>query len=137
MTVDETILKLIEEESIVDQSDMRERLRLVGHDVTQPTLSRHLKRLRIKKVRGAYRQVDSPTDLIPEYRLTLSRPNLAILKTKPGHGQVLAVMLDAENIPGVAGSVAGDDTVFIAAESPSDLDELADRVRASLNLGLP
>lgn len=132
MTVDEAILQLIERESIGDQATMRERLRRAGHAVTQPTLSRHLKRLGIRKVRGAYRQAEASADLVPGYGLSFAAPNLVILKTKPGHAQVLAVLLDAENIPGAAGSIAGDDTVFIAAQSAEDLDALGDRIRALL-----
>ncbi|MGH8162258.1 MAG: arginine repressor [Gammaproteobacteria bacterium] len=133
VTVDEAILQLIRDENLADQSAMRDRLRLAGHAVTQPTLSRHLKRLGIRKVRGAYRQIEATADLVPRYGLTIAQPNLVILKTKPGHAQVLAVLLDAENIPGAAGSIAGDDTVFIAARSPDDLDALGDRVRAILD----
>ncbi len=133
MTVDETILQLIQEESIGDQSTLRERLSGMGHSVTQPTLSRHLKRLGVRKIRGAYRQTEQSADLVPEYSLTIAPPNLVILKTKPGHAQVLAVLLDAENIPGAAGSIAGDDTVFIAAERPDDLDTLGDRIYNQLN----
>lgn len=132
MTLDDAILQLIGEDSIGDQATLRERLHAAGHAVTQPTLSRRLKRLGVRKIRGAYHLAEQSVDLVPDYELTLSAPNLVILKTKPGHAQVIAVLLDAENLPGTAGCVAGDDTIFIAARPDQDLDGLAERIHAAL-----
>lgn len=130
MTIDEAIRELIGEDAITDQATLQERLAGRGHSVTQPTLSRHLRRLGVRKVNGVYRHEERSGFSVPNYELKPVPPNLLVLKTVPGHAQVLAVRLDGESIEGMAGCVAGDDTVFIAGEG--SLDGLAERVRAVL-----
>ncbi len=91
--------------------------------VTQPTLSRDIRELGLVKARGVYQ--------IPEEQLaappleTLKRSlqqlvirsgvsgNIVMVKTSPGYGHSLGVVLDSAQWPEVLGTVAGDDTVFI------------------------
>lgn len=131
MNIDQVILELIQQEEVTDQAGLRERLAADGFDVTQPTLSRHLKRLGVEKVAGVYRRVERTTVSVPDYQLALAPPNLIVLRTRPGHAQVIAVLLDETEVNGVAGTLAGDDTIFIAA-SDADLAGVAARVKALL-----
>lgn len=132
MNVDQTILDLINAETIGDQAALRARLQALGLSITQPTLSRRLKRLNVRKVGGVYRRVERAAASVPDYQLTLAPPNLVVLRTRPGHAQVLAVLLDSVEIKGVAGTLSGDDAVFVAA-SDADLEAVAARVKAVLD----
>ncbi len=61
--------------------------------------------------------------------------NLLVLRTPPGHGNALAAELDRAALPGLVGTIAGDDTVFVAAGSPSSAERLLNRL--STLAGLP
>ena len=129
MTLDEAIIKLVDEREVTDQATFRELLKRSGHKVTQPTLSRHLYKLGIHKVAGRYQRVDPlPADL-PPYTVSAAGTNLVIVKTRPGYAQALAAMLDGHAIDGVVGSLAGDDTVFIAIASEKKMRAAVDTVR--------
>ncbi|MDE2091375.1 MAG: arginine repressor [Gammaproteobacteria bacterium] len=133
MTLDEAILQLVEQREITDQSVFLDLLNHAGHAVTQPTLSRHLKKLGIHKVTGRYQQVELMPDTLPVFALTQVPPNLVIIRTRPGYAQPLAVKLDQQKIEGVGGTLAGDDTVFIAVASPTRFRAVADAVEMLLS----
>lgn len=132
MGIDEEILRLIEKDYIGDQATLRERLRNNGHNLTQPTLSRHLNRLNVRKEHGRYRHIERPSVEAPEMQLVPVAPNLVVLRTRPGYAQAIAVKLDSEKITGIAGTVAGDDTVIIVALG-NDLEALCKRIRGALD----
>lgn len=134
VTLDEAILKLVNDREITDQSLFLELLKNSGHEVTQPTLSRHLKKLGIYKVTGRYQQMEALPETAPAFSLTQVPPNLVIIRTRPGYAQPLAVKLDQQNIDGIGGTLAGDDTVFIAVASPARFKGVAEAV---LNLLSP
>jgi transcriptional regulator of arginine metabolism len=125
MTLDTAILQLIEDHEIVDQSRFLALLTQAGHRVTQPTLSRHLAKLGIQKVAGRYQRAESPVPESPAYTVSAVVPNLIIIRTRPGFAQALAVKLDQREITGVVGTLAGDDTIFIAVSPPAALQSAA------------
>ncbi len=125
MTLDAAILKLAEEREITDQSEFLALLRPAGHEVTQPTLSRHLRKLGIQKVAGRYQRVEQPPAEMPAFEMKQVPPNILVIRTRPGFAQPLAVKLDQRRIEGVAGTLAGDDTVFIAVASSAALKNVA------------
>lgn len=121
MDLDSAILQVLSREAVSDQAVLQERLASEGHTPSQSTLSRRLRRLNVRKVAGRYQRVDDePAEavarLIPEAALIEAPPNLIVLRTAPGFAQVIAVRLDRERdeVPGIAGTIAGDDTVFVA-----------------------
>jgi transcriptional regulator of arginine metabolism len=114
MDLDTLILRLLDEAPIADQSDLMTRLATRGHDLTQSTLSRRLKRLGIQKVQGRYRRVEVNAQALPEVRVSEVPPNLLVLRTAPGFAQALGLSLDADPVAGQMGTLAGDDTVFVA-----------------------
>lgn len=113
------------------QRELLDELAAAGHKIAQSTLSQDLGRLHAGKVkmRGGYRYVlprepeytrTTEATAIPPYmqqgvceRLSFSG-QLAILKTRPGQARGLAADIDRAALPSVAGTVAGDDTVFVA-----------------------
>ena len=125
MTLDAAILKLAEEREITDQSEFLALLRPAGHEVTQPTLSRHLRKLGLQKVAGRYQRVEQPPAEMPAFEMKQVPPNILVIRTRPGFAQPLAVKLDQRRIEGVAGTLAGDDTVFIAVASSAALKNVA------------
>jgi transcriptional regulator of arginine metabolism len=132
MTLDESILRLTEEREVTDQAIFLDLLKKEGHKVTQPTLSRHLTKLGVQKLAGRYQRVDPiPTEL-PAYAVSAAPPNLVIIKTRPGYAQALAVLVDQHAIDGMVGTLAGDDTVFIAVTPEKKMREAVETVREIL-----
>ncbi|MGB9430272.1 MAG: arginine repressor [Gammaproteobacteria bacterium] len=136
MTLDEAILKLAAEREVTDQSVFMDLLARAGRPVTQPTLSRHMQKLGIQKVAGRYQKVEPlPTEL-PGFSLTRVPPNLLVIRTRPGYAQPLAARLDQQKMEGVVGTLAGDDTVFIAVTPPAKLKTVAEAVEIQLSGGI-
>ena len=118
------ILKLVESEPVANQDDLRRRLVQVGVKVTQATLSRDLRELKLVKTAEGYRPLGVSTEEPAPVRqlsralrefLVEIRPaqNMLVLKTPPGGAQPLAAAVDSEHWKEVAGTLAGDDTVLI------------------------
>ncbi|MCP3140705.1 arginine repressor [Pyxidicoccus xibeiensis] len=131
MNLDETILRLISDQEISDQAVLQELLEAQGEAPSQSTLSRRLKKLGVQKVGGRYQRVAPPPVVAPApaprpwLRIIEAPPSLLVLKTAPGYAQVFALALDREpDVPGLAGTVAGDDTIFVAVTDPSRLREV-------------
>jgi transcriptional regulator of arginine metabolism len=127
MPIDADLKTLLANELIADQAELLSALAARGHVLTQSTLSRKLKSLGYQKQAGHYIQPD-----VPGFKLqsvTLVAPNLLILRTAPGFAGALAVRLDANPLPGQAGTIAGDDTVFVAVQG--DLLQSAARVASA------
>ncbi|MGD0404577.1 MAG: ArgR family transcriptional regulator [Candidatus Acidiferrales bacterium] len=123
------ILKVLAGPPVGSQDELRRQLVHLGVRVTQATLSRDLRELRLVKTAEGYRPLSAAaaeeTSSIPalaravkEFLLDV-RPaqNMLVLKTPPGGAQPIAAALDAERWKEVAGTLAGDDTVLIIAPS--------------------
>lgn len=119
------ILELLRTEAVATQTDLRRKLQRRGIRVTQATVSRDIEELGVVKTRDGYRMPDSTPVLTPPQpalaiilkefvREVRQASNLVIVKTHPGNAHSVAVGLDAEHWPEVQGTVAGDDTIFIA-----------------------
>ncbi|MFZ5925867.1 MAG: arginine repressor [Acidobacteriota bacterium] len=115
------ILKLIRSKRINTQEELAQELRALGIDVTQVTLSRDLREMGIVKTADGYREIlPDPTgpslaQVMAEYLLDVHlAQHLVVLKTSTGSANSLAVALDQEDWPEIAGTIAGDDTVFVA-----------------------
>ncbi|MBU4484109.1 hypothetical protein KKA47_01675 [bacterium] len=93
-----------------------EMLRM-GWDVTQSSVSRDLNELGIIKKHGIY-AIPTPSSSmpIPTFSIKQSGESLIVLKTSPGLASSLALYLDGKSPTEVAGTVAGDDTVFVATK---------------------
>ena len=135
MQTDEQILQLLEQHEITDQAHLQALLAERGHTLTQPTLSRHLKKLQVRKVDGRYRRVEASAAEFSETKIRYAPPNLIVLKTPPGFAPALAYALD-EKLPKelVAGTVAGEDTVLVAVAEPSKMHQAAAALKHALNL---
>ncbi|MCS7042615.1 MAG: ArgR family transcriptional regulator [Bryobacteraceae bacterium] len=115
------ILKLVRSKRINTQEELAQELRALGIEVTQVTLSRDLREMGIVKTADGYREIlPDPTgpslaQVMAEYLLDVRlAQHIVVLKTSTGSANSLAVALDQEDWPEIAGTVAGDDTVFVA-----------------------
>jgi transcriptional regulator of arginine metabolism len=115
MMLDQQLEALIAKQAIGDQSELLAELQELGFELTQSTLSRKLKQLGIEKREGRYRLKRQQQFNLTSVTCVL--PNLLILRTLPGFANAIAVWLDKAPLPGQAGTIAGDDTVFIAIKA--------------------
>ena len=138
------IREIIGARPVGSQEELRKLLRQRGWDVTQSTLSRDLRELRLARV---------PTDDGPRYVTTEEGPDvdarvtlddllprlfdrvdgvgeLLVLHTLPGGAQAIAFALDAEGWPELLGTIAGDDTILIVCRSSGAREKLTKRLRA-------
>jgi transcriptional regulator of arginine metabolism len=133
MTVDQAILRLIEKYEIADQAALLQRLAAQGIELTQSTLSRHLKKLSVQKREGRYQRVETPRLGMPAFQLREAPPNLLVLTTTPGFAQAMAELLDQSQLPAIAGTIAGDNTVFIALADSRALKTVQEEIREILH----
>lgn len=135
------ILRLVTDQRIASQEDLRRRLAVQKLRVTQATLSRDLQELRLVKTHEGYKQAsalpEEPVTLPPlaralgEFLLDI-RPavNLLVLKTPPSGAQPLAAAVDGAKFEEIAGTVAGDDTVLIITPSKKTRQSLQKKIEA-------
>jgi transcriptional regulator of arginine metabolism len=121
------ILKLIRAQSIRTQEELSAALAKSGIEVTQVTLSRDIRELGLVKGAKGYREpAESATPAggratvlkraVEEYmREVKTAENLVIIKTMRGTAAPMADALDHEGWPEIAGTIAGEDTIFAAA----------------------
>ncbi len=122
-------MKLLAGRPVSSQDELRRHLGHLGMRVTQATLSRDLRELRLVKTSEGYRPLSeaaaaeaSPLPALAralrEFLLDI-RPaqNVLVLKTPPSGAQPLAAAVDAEHWKEVAGTLAGDDTVLVICSS--------------------
>ncbi|RKH66646.1 arginine repressor [Corallococcus aberystwythensis] len=131
MNLDEAILQLISRQDVPDQAVLQTLLEEAGHAPSQSTLSRRLKKLSVQKVNGRYQRTEppvAPVPLAPSVTIIEAPPNMLVLKTAPGYAQIFGLALDREEPEGLAGTVAGDDTIFIAVRDPSLLQDVREAV---------
>lgn len=118
----ETILKVIAAMRISRQEDLVQALRDHGFEVTQASVSRDLEELGIVKVRGAYAQPDRTLGQhgIGLTGIETAGPNLIVVQTYSGLASASAVRIDGAKIEEIVGTLAGDDTIFIAVRDEKD-----------------
>lgn len=138
------ILKVLAGQPVGSQDELRRRLGHLGVRVTQATLSRDLRELRLVKTSEGYRPLTAaaaeesaplPTlaRALKDYLLDM-RPaqNMLVLKSPPSGAQPLAAAVDAEHWKEVAGTLAGDDTVLIICSSRNACGTIQKRIEEML-----
>ena len=108
------ILKIIQSVDVETQEQLLDELKRRGFASTQATISRDIKELRLVKemAGGGYRYVAGRLNNIFRESVTSfdSAQNIVVLKTMPGLASAACSALDSMDIPGMVGSLAGDDT---------------------------
>lgn len=134
-TLDQAILILIERQEVPDQATLIQLLEAQGFATSQGAVSRRLARLSVQKRDGHYRRVVPENHPHPPYQVIESPPNLLLLRTGPGYGMTLAIRIDRNEVPGVAGTLAGEDTVLVVLRPGAET--LAVRMSLEQLLGPP
>ena len=133
------IMEVISTRAVRTQEELVDILNTEGWDVTQSSVSRDIAALRLIKVEGAYRRpapapavTDPDEQRIAEGVLTLDPAGdvLLVLHTPPGEANRVAVAIDRLAWPEVVGTIAGDDTIFVAMRDGRAQKRVARHMRA-------
>ena len=136
----EAILDIIRTHRVPNQMELRELLAEVGFEVTQATLSRDLRDLRLVKVPGAeggghYTLPDEwehtpPLEaLLPTLFVSAEGTgNLLVVRTMTGGAQAVALGIDWEEWPEVLGTIAGDDTILLVLRDSDRMMDVRSRI---------
>ena len=138
-----TILDLIEKNEIETQEELADALRLRGIQVTQATVSRDIKELRLLKVltpNGTYKYATADkaeNGLIERFIRMLAESvlsvadagNMIVIKTLSGSASVAAEALDSFHWPEVLGTIAGDNTIFMVIRTLDEVPLVVNRIQ--------
>ncbi len=133
------IVRILREGLVRKQADLVRLLKRAGHEVTQSSISRDLRDLGVLKASGRYvlppdevtranGDFGSLSQFVRGYKS--AGPSITVLRTTIGAAQSVAVAIDKAQWPEVAGTISGDDTIFIATASARAQAELIARLRA-------
>jgi transcriptional regulator of arginine metabolism len=132
------IVRLLRAAPVRKQTDLVRLLKKEGHTATQSSISRDLRDLGVLKASGRYvlppdevTRANGDFGALAQFVRQLRRagPAITVLRTTIGAAQSVAVAIDKAEWPEVAGTISGDDTIFIATASARAQDELIARLR--------
>ena len=136
------ILDLVRSQEVASQEELLEGLLARKIEVSQSTLSRDIQELGLAKTGGVYTVMGSepPRSSDETIRRTIREfltdvalaQNIVVLKSGPGHASTLSRAVDEAGWEEVVGSLAGDDTVFVAVRSEKESRRVAERIREYL-----
>lgn len=119
----EAVLEIVGAEAVGTQEELVEALRRRGFDVSQASVSRDIATLGLVKVDGRYARLAGAGPAEDPFArrvranvlaLREAGPNLLVVITPAGEASPVAIAIDRAGIPGVQGTIAGDDTIFVA-----------------------
>lgn len=141
------IKQIVQTQDIGNQEELAKALAKTGHRLTQSSLSRDLKALKVIKGfapdgKNIYMLPDNPkyqrvrqhremgTAIQNGFMSVRISGQLAVIKVRPGYASGLASDIDTANFPEVIGTIAGDDTIFLALEEGFDKESLENNLRS-------
>ncbi len=139
----EKIMELIHKYDIDTQEELAARLNEAGFKVTQATVSRDIRALKMTKVTGKNGKShyailkEAPHALEDKYARVLKDAlvsmdvgqNLLVIRTVPGMAMGVAAALDGQNWPEILGCIAGDDTIMCAAKTQEQAEHVMEKLR--------
>lgn len=138
----ETLKMLISSKELGSQEEVLQALKHEGFRLTQATLSRDLKQLKVAKAASMngkyvyvlpnetmYKRVHKHTtakDMLetPGYISLNFSGNMGVIKTRPGYASAIAYNIDSMVVPEILGTIAGDDTIFIVIKDGTHPDQI-------------
>ena len=144
----QTLRMLISSQELCCQEEVLKALAKEGYNVTQATLSRDMKQLKVAKATSLggkyfyvlpnetmYKRVASPKSaaemLLTSGFMSINfSGNMGVIRTRPGYASSLAFNIDNSGLPSLLGTIAGDDTIFIVVWDGSTYREVIDDLRA-------
>lgn len=134
------LISIIESQDLYSQDALASELKKKGFDCTQTTISRDLLELNVMKVGGYYRihagtgsNVFEKTFLDHTEAVKTAGPNLIIIKTRMGSANAVTIELDRLEIKDIAGTLAGDDTIFVAVNSKKEQTQVVNMLQKLLD----
>lgn len=142
----EAIKMIISGKEVGSQEEVLNELRKEGFTLTQATLSRDLKQLKVAKAASMngkyvyvlpnetmYRRSHKPLSAgemlnNPGFLSINFSGNLGVIKTRPGYASSIAYNIDNSNVPEILGTIAGDDTIIIVLREGVDHNALIDGI---------
>ena len=140
------ILELINQYEIETQDELARHLKEEGFKVTQATISRDIRELKLMKVSSGgghqkYTAIESGSERLVEKYLRVLRDgfvemdkagNLIVIRTVSGMAMAVAAALDAMNWSEIAGCIAGDDTIFCAVHTSEEAIRVMEKIKESM-----
>lgn len=140
------ILEIINKYDVGTQEDLSAYLEQEGYPVTQATVSRDIRELKLSKIslnNGSQKYVaisENQEDMVRKYirifkdgfRSMDMAQNILVIKTEAGMAMAVAAALDAMECHEIVGSIAGDDTIMCAVRSVEDTSALMERLQQLL-----
>lgn len=137
------IKELVEQYEIETQEELADRLKEAGYAVTQATVSRDIRELKLSKLpmgdgRQKYAVVSHSDHYLGEKYIRVLRDgfvsmdmaqNILVVKTVSGMAMAVAAALDAMKLKEIVGSIAGDDTIMMAVRTVEDTEIVMDKIR--------
>ena len=138
----DTIKMIISSQELGSQEELLSALKKEGFQLTQATLSRDLKQLKVAKaasMRGnyvyvlpndtMYKRVSTPHSVremmqVPGFLSINFSGNMGVIKTRPGYASSIAYNIDNNHIEEIIGTIAGDDTIFIVIKQGVSKEEV-------------
>lgn len=135
---------IISSQQMGSQEELLQALQKEGFQLTQATLSRDLKQLKVAKAASMsgnyvyvlpnetmYKRVSTPNSIremmkVPGFVSINFSGNLGIIKTRPGYASSIAWNIDNSDVPEILGTIAGDDTIFIVIKEGIKHQEIVD-----------
>ncbi len=141
------ILDLIEQYEIGTQEELLAMLRDRGYDVTQATVSRDVKELRLVKSQGAggiykyaveRKKSVGYTDMFDAlFQSAMTKVdyagNICVIKCSPGLASAACATIDAMNVSEVVGTIAGDDTIFMLCRTDDEAHGVAEALNRMIS----
>ncbi len=138
------IIELIEKNEIETQEDLAAMLNASGFKVTQATISRDIRELKLTKVtsengkqkyamikgHGSMQSADKFIRVLCDGLVSMDMAqNILVIKTVSGMAMAVAAALDSFHLEGVVGSIAGDDTIMCAIKTVEDTEHVISKLR--------
>ena len=138
----ETLRMIISSRELGNQEELLAALQQEGFKLTQATLSRDLKQLKVAKAATMngnyvyvlpnatmYKRVSSPAQIkemmqVPGFISIQFSGNMAVIRTKPGYASSIAYNIDNSDITPILGTIAGDDTIFLVKRKGASEEEI-------------
>ena len=144
----EALRLIISSQQLGSQDELLNALQKEGFKLTQATLSRDLKQLKVAKAATMagnyiyvlpndtmYKRISTPSNIkemmqVPGFVSINFSGNMGVIKTRPGYASAIAWNIDSSDIPEIIGTIAGDDTIFIVIKEGIEQDEVIEALNA-------
>ena len=144
----EALRLIISSQQLGSQDELLNALQKEGFKLTQATLSRDLKQLKVAKAATMsgtyiyvlpndtmYKRISTPSNIkemmqVPGFISINFSGNIGVIKTRPGYASAIAWNIDSSDIPAIIGTIAGDDTIFIVIKEGVKQQEVIEALNA-------